>query len=161
MSAGSDERRRLTGGPIGERGSSAVELVLLAPVLMLVVFLVVQAALYFYARQVLLAAAQQADRAARSATSLSLMSSDASTAGLGCVHTLGPDLVAAPTFAVARTATTATVVVTGRAVSIILGVALTIRAVATGPVEQFHPDVAGFTGVGAAPAGATPSGGGS
>jgi len=154
MTARTPTRSRRT----GERGSSPVELVLLAPVLMLVVFLVVQAALYYYARQVLLAAVEQADRTVRSATSLSLVDSQASTAGLGYVHSLGPDLVTAPSFAVSLTTTTATVIVTGRAVSIIPGLALTIRAVATGPIEQFHPDVPGTT-AGSAPAGASPPGG--
>lgn len=160
MSTRGARTRRSRGSP-GERGSSPVELVLVAPVLMLVIFLVVQTALYFYARQVLLAAAEQADRAARSAASPALALGESTAAGLGYVHSLGPDLVSAPTFTLTRTATTATVVITGRAVSIIPGLALPIRAVSSGPLEQFQPDLAGPASAAGASRGAAAAGGGS
>ncbi|MHB2023184.1 MAG: TadE family protein [Mycobacteriales bacterium] len=160
MSASAVRTRRSRASP-GERGSSPVELVLLAPVLMLLIFLVVQAALYFYARQVLLAAAQQADRAARSAASPTLAASESTAAGLGYVRSLGPDLVSAPSFTLTHTATTATVVVTGRAVSILPGLALPIRAVSSGPLERFRPDLAGSAGAAGASGGAAAAGGGS
>ena len=49
----------------GDRGSSAVELVLLTPVLLVAVFLIVQFALWYHARGIVLAAAQEGARAAR------------------------------------------------------------------------------------------------
>ena len=47
------------------RGAATLELVILFPALLLVVFTVVQAALFFYARSIALAAAQEGVRAGR------------------------------------------------------------------------------------------------
>lgn len=49
----------------GSRGSSAVELAILAPALILLSMLIIQFALWFDARHAALAAAQEGDRAAR------------------------------------------------------------------------------------------------
>jgi Flp pilus assembly protein TadG len=127
-----------------ERGSSTVELVLLTPVLMVAVFLIIQTALYLHARQVLLAAAQQGARLARTAPAISSADHERiRQSTLGYIHQLGPRLVSAPTVTIgqdtAAAAPTVTVTVTGRAPSILPGLHLTIREHATGDLEQFHP----------------------
>lgn len=128
-----------------ERGSSSIELVLLTPVLMFAVFLIVQTALYLHARQVLLAAAQQGARLARTTPAVSSSDTERNRqATLAYLQQLGPRLVSAPTVTISQdpagsTAPTVTVTVTGRAPSILPGIDLTIREHATGVLEMFHP----------------------
>jgi Flp pilus assembly protein TadG len=55
-------RRRLF---VGDRGSSAIELALLAPALLILTMLIIQFALWFQARQAALASAQDGARTAR------------------------------------------------------------------------------------------------
>jgi Flp pilus assembly protein TadG len=118
-----------------DAGSSAIELVLLTPVLIALVFTVVQAALVWHARHVALAAAQQGDRIARSADTVDDATVRAQT--VAYLHSLGADLVGSPTVTVTRSGGFVTVTVTGRAVSIVPGAALHVHAVSRGPVEQF------------------------
>jgi Flp pilus assembly protein TadG len=125
----------------GDSGSSAIELVLLTPVLIALVFAVIQAALLWHARHVALAAAQQGDRLARVAA---VTTDDATirAATVDYIHSLGADLVGDPVVTVTRAGGWATVTVTGRAVSLLPGATLPVHAVARGPVETFRPDTA-------------------
>ncbi|RFU41557.1 pilus assembly protein [Actinomadura logoneensis] len=52
----------------GERGASAIEFAILAPILILTLLAVFQFAFYYYAREITLAAAQSGARAARTTT---------------------------------------------------------------------------------------------
>jgi Flp pilus assembly protein TadG len=123
----------------GDRGSAAVELVLLAPVLMLAVFVIVQAALYMHARHVVLAAAQQGARLARAAAVDDPGCVDAARAGTySYIRQLGPDIVSDPAVTVTRARSTATVRVTARAVSILPGFTLRVVEMSSGPVEEFR-----------------------
>lgn len=124
----------------GEDGTSAVELVLLTPLLMFVVFLVVQAALVMNARQVVLAAAQQGARLARAAAPNDTVAVSSARAGaLSYLHQLGADVVSDPTVEVTRAGGEATVRVSARAVSILAGlVALRVVETSSGPVEGFR-----------------------
>ncbi len=61
---GSEARRR-GGGALADRGSSAVELAVLAPALMMICMLILQFGLWFNARQTALAAAQAGAAVAR------------------------------------------------------------------------------------------------
>lgn len=128
MIAGAHRRHR-------DVGSSAIELVLLTPVLIALVFTVVQAALVWHARHVALAAAQQGDRLARSAAAADDATVRAQT--VEYMHSLGADLVGSPTVTISRAGGFVTVTVTGRAVSLVPGAALHVHAVSRGPVEQF------------------------
>lgn len=120
-------------------GSSAVELVLLTPLLMFAVFVVVQVALYLHARHVVLAAAQQGARLARDLAPTDTAGVDAARAGTyAYLHQLGADLVTDPTVSVTRTGGQASVRVTGDAVSILPGFVLRVVEVSTGPVEMFR-----------------------
>ena len=123
----------------GDDGSSAVELVLLTPLLMFVVFLVVQAALYMHARHVVLAAAQQGARLARAdaATDQSAVTS-ARDGTFAYIHQLGSDVVSDPNVVVTRVGGQATVSVTAHAVSILPGLTLRVVETSSGPVEQFR-----------------------
>ena len=56
------QRRRTAAGP-SERGSASIQMVLLLPVLFTVMFLGMQAALFYHARSVAIAAAQEGARA--------------------------------------------------------------------------------------------------
>lgn len=128
MIAGAHRSRR-------DVGSSAIELVLLTPVLIALVFTVVQAALVWHARHVALAAAQQGDRLARSASTIDDAAVHAQT--VAYLHSLGANLVGSPTVTVTRSGGFVTVTVTGRAVSLVPGAALQVQAVSRGPVEEF------------------------
>jgi len=57
--------RRLLRSKAGERGSSAIELAILAPALLILTMIVIQFALWFQARQAALASAQDGARIAR------------------------------------------------------------------------------------------------
>ena len=123
----------------GEDGSSAVELVLLTPLLMFVVFLVVQAALYMHARHVVLAAAQQGARLARAQAPSDQTAVEKARAGTySYLHQLGADIVGTPTVTVTRIGGTATVRVSAHAVSILPGLSLHVAETSSGPVEQFQ-----------------------
>ena len=120
-------------------GSSAVELVLLTPLLMFVVFLVVQAALYMHARHVVLAAAQQGARLARIQAANDQAAATSARAGTySYLHQLGADVVSDPAVNVTRVGGFASVRVTAHAVSILPGLTLRVVETSTGPVEGFH-----------------------
>jgi len=122
-----------------DEGSSAVELVLLTPLLMFVVFLVVQAALYMHARHVVLAAAQQGARLARVQAPTDQTAVDSARAGTySYLHQLGSDIVTDPTVTVTRAGGEATVRVSAHAVSILPGFTLHVVETSTGPVEEFR-----------------------
>ena len=120
-------------------GSSAVELVLLAPLLMFAVFVVVQAALYMHARHVVLAAAQQGARLARAAAADDATAVDFARAGTySYISQLGSQIVSDPTVTVTRAGSEATVRVSAHAVSILPGLTLRVVESSTGPVEEFR-----------------------
>ena len=107
------------------------------PAFLLVLLLTVQAAMFAHARNVATAAAQEGLRAAR----LSTGSADAGrTTATGFLAAAGDRLLTAETVTADRAGGVATVTVTGRALSVLPGLALPIRAAATGPVERFTPD---------------------
>lgn len=127
----SPDRRR----PGAERGSAAVELVLLTPLLMVCVLVVVQFALWQHARHVLLAAAQEGARVARAQGATA---EDGRLRAQDYIGQIGPDLVTAPTIEVDRNLDLVTVRIRGRAVNIVPGVPLRVTATSAGPVERFR-----------------------
>jgi len=111
--ATSSRRRR------NERGSVSIELVILLPALFTVMFLGMQAALYYHARTVAIAAAEEGARAAGAETG---QESAGVTAAMDFVATAGGDDVLRDATATAnRTQTTATVTVRGLSLSVIPG----------------------------------------
>jgi Flp pilus assembly protein TadG len=121
--------------PGKERGSAAIELVLLTPLLMVCVLVVVQFALWQHARHVLLAAAQEGARAARAQGA---SAEDGRLRAYDYIGQLGPDLVSAPVVEVDRGVDTVTVRIRGQAVNIVPGLPLMVTATSAGPVERFR-----------------------
>ncbi len=122
-------------GPTAERGSAAVELVLLAPLLMICVLVVVQFALWQHARQVLLGAAQEGARAARAQGGTA---ENGRARALDYIEQIGPDLVSSPAVIVDRGIDVVSVRIRGQAVNIVPGLPLRVTATSAGPVERFR-----------------------
>src|SRR5450756_953609 len=102
-----------------ERGSSSIQMVMLMPALFSIMFLGMQGALYYHARTVAIAAAQEGARAAGSQNGtagggISAASSFVSDAG-------GRDVLPGAHMTGGRTATIATVTVTGTSLSVFPG----------------------------------------
>lgn len=116
-----------------DRGSSSVEVVVLLPVVLLLVFAMVQAFLYFHARSVALSAAEEGARVA---------AAENSTAGAGIaaatsfVTAAGEDVVLNLTVTGSRSATTATVTVTGHAQDLVPFFDLPVVQSASFPIER-------------------------
>lgn len=116
-----------------ERGAASIEMVILLPALFLVLFLGMQGALYYHARTIAIAAASEGARAAGAYQATS--NDGIAAARIYLADTSGGSLEKASATA-RRTATTATVVVSGRALSVIPGWHPTIRQHASVPVER-------------------------
>ena len=117
-----------------ERGSSSIQMVMLMPALFSIMFLGMQGALYYHARTVAIAAAQEGARAAggqngTAAGGVSAASSFVSDAG-------GKDVLPGAQVTGGRSATTATVTVTGASLSVIPGWSLAVSQSASVPVER-------------------------
>lgn len=125
----------------GECGSASLQLVVVFPALMLVIFGVVQGALYFHARTVALAAAQEGLRGAR------VEEGTASAGGARArefIARAGDGLLIGVTVTPSRTAAAASVTVRGRSLSLLPGLpGLPISQTAGGPVERFTTDASG------------------
>jgi Flp pilus assembly protein TadG len=118
----------------GERGSTSIELLIILPALFAVMFLGVQAALYYHARTVAIAAAQEGARTAGAEygrTSEGISAAHAFIADAG-----GNDVLLGPSVSGSRTATLATVRVVGKSLSVIPGWAPVVRQSASVPVER-------------------------
>lgn len=117
-----------------ERGSVSIELVILLPALFAVMFLGMQAALFYHARTVAIAAAQEGAKAAggengKEADGVSAATSFVDEAG-------GEDVLPGATATANRTATTVTVTVRGHSLSVIPGWNPVIVQSASLPVER-------------------------
>jgi len=134
--AGPVRRARQRNRPGAQRGSVTIEVVVLFPVLLVMVIAIVQYGLWYHARTLALAAAQQGVTAARTYTAEPAAGTQAAREFL--------DSHAADTLT-AVTITTATagpgqvgVQVSGRAMSIVPGIpGLDVTQSAAGPIERF------------------------
>ena len=120
-----------------DRGASAIELAILAPMLLALIWLAIQYALYFQGRQVALAAAQVGARVAREqAETVPGWAVNAQQQAESYYNGLGTKILGTGISAVAtRTAGNVQVTVTGQAASIMFGLNLTIHETAGGPIE--------------------------
>lgn len=116
-----------------ERGSASVELVVLMPLLLLTVFSGVQAAVYYHASSLALAAAQEGARAAARENATLAAGTSAATAFL--TDTAGDSLTAV-TITGSRTPVTATITVGGSSLSLVPGWTPTVTQSASLPVER-------------------------
>lgn len=134
-----------------DRGTSAVELAVLAPALMLICMLILQFGLWFNARQAALAAAQAGARVAREQAATNPdWAVAAQTAAAQYYHGLHSSLLSGLTTQASGNAQSNVFVTVcgplGYSVFGFLGLHLTISATAGGPVECFRP--AGWIGCG-------------
>jgi Flp pilus assembly protein TadG len=143
MSRRSPARSSSRPGRRDQRGSVSIELVILLPALFAVMFLGMQAALFYHARTVAIAAAQEGARAAGAEQG---RESD----GVGAANDFiteagGDDVLTSSSASASRTATTATVTVTGFSLSVIPGWNVRITQSATVPVERLTAPTAAGT----------------
>jgi Flp pilus assembly protein TadG len=119
-----------------ERGSATLEIAVLFPAVLLATFGLIQGALYYHARDVALAAATDGLTAARARTGSGEEGRQAAAAFLERAG--GEDVLLGSSVSSVRTATTATVKVTGRTLSLVPGLpGWSVSQTASGPVERF------------------------
>lgn len=115
-----------------------MEMVLLMPLVFTMAFLPIQAGVWFHARHVVTAAAQEGARAARVATQDPGAATEAGRArALGFVATVGGATVLEPSVELGRSETTVEVVVTGKSMAVLPGLTLPVEGRAVSPVERF------------------------
>jgi Flp pilus assembly protein TadG len=125
---------RLRAGAASETGSTSVQMVILMPALFLLMFLGLQAALYYHARTLAIAAATQG---ARTAAAQHATIADGLAAASGFVADAGGDnVLPGLTVTGTRTGAIATVHVRGASLSVLPGWTPTVDAVAALPVER-------------------------
>ena len=119
-----------------ERGSATLEIAILGPALLLLVFTVVQVALWFYARSLALAAAQEGVAAARGFAAPTAAGVARAQAFLD--RSAGDSLQAARVTATPAGIQRVRIEVTGRALSVVPGIpGPAVAQSAEGPVERF------------------------
>ena len=129
-----------------ERGASTIELVILAPMLLGMIWLTIQFALWYQGRQVALAAAQLGARvASQDAERVPDWAGRAEHSAQDYYRGLGTKVLGGQIGAKAEPSGVGQVrvTVTGTAVSIVPGLTLTIHETAGGPVDCFRPDLGG------------------
>jgi Flp pilus assembly protein TadG len=132
---------RTTRGRGTDPGTSAVELVITMPALLLAVMSIIQFGLWQHAQHVALAAAQEGARVARAYDGGGSAASQRTNAYL---QKLGPTILSDRSVSVHRTTAEASVTVTGTAVSVFPVFGLRVEERAGGPVERFVPDTRGL-----------------
>jgi Flp pilus assembly protein TadG len=125
-------RRAVAGGR--EAGVASIQIVVLMPVLFLLMFVGMQAAIIYHGRTVAIAAAQEGARAAAAQNGTATAGQSAATAFVAAAG--GEGTLQGVTVTSNRTATTATVVVTGATLSVIPGWTPSITQSASAPVER-------------------------
>jgi Flp pilus assembly protein TadG len=111
-----------------------LELAVVFPAVMVLVFLIVQAGIYFHARTLAITAAQEGLRAASTLTGTA---NQGTTKATSFLDRTADGWVVDREVAAQRTPTTATVIVTGRSISLIPGMpGMPITQKATGPIER-------------------------
>lgn len=121
-----------------ERGSASVSIAIIFPAIALLFLALAQAVMVAAAHQVALAAAEEGLRVARAHHGSAPTGRTAAAAFAGHEPVLSD-----PQVTVAES-TTITVVVHGRAPSLLPGVPMAVRATARGPRERFTTETAGF-----------------
>ncbi|WP_165900640.1 pilus assembly protein [Microbispora hainanensis] len=117
-----------------ERGSATLEAALVYPALLLLVLLAINAALWFHARNLALAAAQEGLRAGRAYGS-SLSAGQATAERF--IRQVGGSFLTSARVSVERTADSLSVAVSGQAISLIPLLPLDVEQVARAPVEKW------------------------
>ncbi|MFI9603128.1 TadE family protein [Streptomyces sp. NPDC052043] len=124
----------------GDSGMTAIEFVLLTPVLFFMIFATVQFALYFFADHVAQAAAQAGARKARATADEQpgAWRGEARNAVDTYIRQLGPQLVLSPDVKMLQPEqNTVGVEISARIPTVFPGLNLTVHAQSSGPVERF------------------------
>lgn len=116
-----------------ERGSYSVEAIMVFPALLLILFAIIQGAVFMHAGNIAQAAAQTAYEETRQ---LNGTVADGTVAGLNAANS-GGEALAHASVNVTRTATDINVTVTGEAPSIMPWIPLHVERSITGPVERW------------------------
>lgn len=116
-----------------ERGAASIEMVVLLPALFAVLFLGMQAALYYHARTIAIAAAQEG---ARAAAAEDAHPGTGVAAARSYLADVGGDALESSSASASRTSTTAVVTVRGRSLSVIPGWRPVVRQQARAEVER-------------------------
>lgn len=120
-----------------EEGSTAVELAILTPLVVLLVLLVVQFVLFIHARQVVTAAAEQGVRSERLSR---VGGGEGVQAALGFASRIGGRAVTGVDAQVVRTVDSVTVNVSGDGQSIIPWMNLRVTGTSSGAIDQWTGD---------------------
>lgn len=133
-------RRRVRELLRGDRGAVSAELVVATPLLLLMLLLLVQFALWSHATHIAQAAASQGVAVARA-------QNGSAAAGSASAQRMLDQLASGPLtgadVTADRTTTSASIRITGTATSVIPFLSLPVHAEAVGPVERFVPDLVG------------------
>ncbi|MGA5363221.1 TadE family protein [Streptomyces purpurascens] len=124
----------------GDSGMTAIEFVLLTPVLFFMIFATVQFALYFFADHVAQAAAQAGARKARATADErpGAWRGEAQNVVDAYISQLGPQLVLGPDVTMLQPdQNTVGVEIAARVPTVFPGLDLTVHAQSAGPVERF------------------------
>ncbi|MEU3349381.1 TadE family protein [Streptomyces sp. NPDC006700] len=127
----------------GDSGMTAIEFVLLTPVLFFMIFATVQFALYFFADHVAQAAAQAGARKARATADEQpgAWRGEARDVADAYIRQLGPQLVLSPDVRMLQPdQNTVGVEISARIPTVFPGLNLTVHAQSAGPVERFVRD---------------------
>lgn len=132
----------------GDRGASAVELAIVAPGLLLLIFLSIQAGLFYYGRVVAQQAAREGVsqlRLAQDEAVAETVAEDVRSGVEAYARTVGRETLLAPHAESTYDADAGTVSVTvsGRVISLLPGLDLTVRQQVTGEIERFESDERG------------------
>lgn len=118
-----------------DHGSSTLEMVIGFPIVLTLVLLIVNTALWWHARDTAMAAAQEGVRTGRA---YGAHASDGRTTALSFARTVGDGVLLAPAVSTrGSNAQTVVVRVSGLSVSLVPFLHLTVNQVARGPVERF------------------------
>jgi len=125
----------------GDRGAGSAEIVIAVPLLMLLILLIVQFAIWAHASSVAQATAEEALAAARVQGGSAATGQQRAAQVLGQI---GGAVLIHPQILVTRTGATATVQITGTAEEVlpVPGLSLPVHITVTGPVERFVPATA-------------------
>ncbi|MER6828312.1 TadE family protein [Streptosporangium sp. NPDC000563] len=130
-----------TGDRTGERGATVVELAIIMPVVLVVVLLIVQSALWFHGRQIADAAAREGARLAR--VDSESWQQDAESRAQELIRTIGPKLLEGATVTAWEEGDQRGVEVSASAVQVVPllpSTTFTVTARFGGPIECFRPD---------------------
>lgn len=138
--AGPPPRQPRTPGPArrSDRGAGAAELVIAVPLLMLLILLIVQFAIWAHASSIAQATAEEALAAARVQGGTAAAGQQRAAQVLGQI---GSSVLVSPHVLVTRTAGTVTVQITATVEEVlpIPGLSFPVHVTVTGPVERFVP----------------------